>query len=115
MPCRSTDRLSALPPEVTVEDQQECSLHEHTEPEASQHGLLASHQESGYSDVENVDPGVESEERQKCGGRLALLKHGEPANAAVDQSPKAAHELERSPELTSTGIESDRGRSERHE
>lgn len=43
---------------------------------------------------------------------MPLLEHGEPSNAAVDQSPKAAHEPEGPPELTRTGIESDHGRTQ---
>ena len=63
----SPHRLSAPPPEVPIEEQEERSLHEDAQPEATEEGLLAAQQEPSNHDVEQIEPGVEAEDGQQFG------------------------------------------------
>ena len=61
----SLHRLSAPPPEVPIEEQEERSLHEDAQTEATEEGLLATQQEPGDHEVEQIEPGVEAKDGQQ--------------------------------------------------
>jgi hypothetical protein len=108
----SSRRMSAAPPEVPVEEQEEGSLHEHAKPKSTDHWLFANQHQPGDPEVEHVETGVEPEYWQQFNRRSPLNHQGEPCNLAVDQSPNPTHEPEMTPERCWTGIETDRCRPE---
>jgi hypothetical protein len=61
---RSPKRASAAIPEISVEAQQKRSLYQYSQAEAARHRLGASHEPRGDQEIENIQPGIESQNRQ---------------------------------------------------